>query len=40
MNIPSTVGNNWKWRFTKEMFTEEANEFLGYYTYLYGRAAK
>ena len=40
MNIPSTVGNNWKWRFTKEMFTEEANQFLGFYTGLYGRAAK
>ena len=40
MNIPSTVGNNWKWRASKSMFTEEANKFLGFYTSLYGRAAK
>lgn len=37
MNIPSTVGNNWKWRASKEMFTEEANHFLEYWTRMYGR---
>ena len=40
MNIPSTVGNNWKWRASKSMFTEEANNFLAHFTALYGRAAK
>ncbi len=38
MNIPSTVGNNWKWRATKEQFSEEARSFLSFYTKLYGRA--
>lgn len=38
MNIPSTVGNNWKWRATKNQFTEEISSFLLHYTKLYGRA--
>lgn len=37
MNIPSTVGNNWKWRATKEQITDSQFEFLGYYTRLFGR---
>lgn len=38
MNIPSTVGNNWKWRALKEQFTEDARKFLAHFTHLYGRA--
>ncbi len=37
MNIPSTVGNNWKWRATKDQFTQETIDFLSYYTKLFGR---
>ena len=38
MNIPSTVGNNWKWRASEDQITDRQFEFLGYYTRLYGRA--
>ena len=38
MNIPSTVGNNWKWRASEEQITDKQFEFLGYYSKLYGRA--
>lgn len=38
MNIPSTVGNNWKWRATKEQFSEDSRNFLAHFTHLYGRA--
>jgi 4-alpha-glucanotransferase len=38
MNVPATVGSNWKWRATAEQFTDEISEFLSYYTELYGRA--
>ena len=38
MNIPSTVGNNWKWRASEDQITDKQFEFLGYYTRLYGRA--
>ena len=38
MNIPSTVGNNWKWRATKEQFSEDSKNFLAHFTHLYGRA--
>ena len=38
MNIPSTVGNNWKWRASEDQITEKQFEFLGYYTRLFGRA--
>ena len=37
MNIPSTVGNNWKWRASEEQITDKQFEFLGYYSKLYGR---
>ncbi len=37
MNIPSTVGTNWKWRATEREFTKEAQDFLIRYTTLYGR---
>ena len=36
-NIPSTVGNNWKWRATEEQLKPEIFDFLKYYTELYGR---
>lgn len=38
MNIPSTVGNNWKWRASEDQITDKQFEFLGYYSRLYGRA--
>ena len=38
MNVPSTVGNNWKWRASEDQITDKQFEFLGYYSRLYGRA--
>jgi len=38
MNVPSTVGNNWKWRASPEQLDDKAFEFLAYYSKLYGRA--
>lgn len=40
MNTPSTTGNNWKWRVTAEQFTPEVQDFLLYYTRIYGRTIK
>ncbi len=40
MNIPSTVGNNWKWRASEDQITDKQFEFLGYYTRLFGRAER
>lgn len=37
MNIPSTVGTNWKWRASADMMTSGIKEFLSYYSELYGR---
>lgn len=37
MNIPSTVGSNWRWRAKKEQISEESAEFLRYHTKIYGR---
>ena len=37
MNTPSTVGNNWKWRATKEQLSDEISEWLLKYTKLYAR---
>ena len=37
MNKPSTVGTNWKWRWTENQFTSDITEFLKYYTVLYQR---
>lgn len=38
MNVPSTVGNNWKWRALETQITDdESAEFLSYYTKLYCR---
>lgn len=40
MNIPSTVGENWKWRATAEQINEENCQKLLYYTKLYSRERK
>ena len=37
MNVPSTVGNNWKWRALESQISDKAFEFLGCYSSLYGR---
>lgn len=40
MNIPSTVGSNWKWRASENQITDKQFEFLGYYTKLFGRCER
>ena len=40
LNAPSTFGNNWKWRATKDQITEELADKLYRYTNLYGRVNK
>lgn len=40
MNIPSTVGENWKWRMNIDDLKSENFEKLHYYTKLYSRARK
>ena len=40
MNIPSTVGENWKWRVTKDQITSEIAEWLRRYTEIYCRCKK
>lgn len=37
INIPSTVGNNWKWRIKKDAFNDEIIEKLEYLTRISGR---
>ena len=37
INHPSTLGANWKWRMTKEQFTEELAEKIKKMTVVYGR---
>lgn len=37
MNIPSTVGQNWKWRVTEDQINDDISAFLLKYTKLYGR---
>ena len=37
INMPSTLGNNWKWRMTKGAFSEELKEKIRRMTKLYGR---
>ncbi len=37
MNLPSTLGNNWKWRMQKDEFTEEKVAFLQKLTRISGR---
>lgn len=40
MNIPSTVGENWRWRAEKEAFNEELETQIYDITKLYGRLVK
>ena len=37
INKPSTVGNNWKWRLTREELTEELQQEILSLTKRYGR---
>ncbi|MCP4400897.1 MAG: 4-alpha-glucanotransferase [bacterium] len=37
MNTPSTLGNNWAWRFSRDMIPQEALERLKLFTKIYGR---
>ncbi len=37
INIPSTVGTNWKWRLGKDVISEELLQQIKYITKLYGR---
>ena len=37
INMPSTLGDNWKWRMTKGVFSEELKEKIRRMTKLYGR---
>jgi len=37
MNMPSTLGDNWKWRLTKDQFHEETVQRIYAMTRLYGR---
>ena len=37
INTPSTVGNNWKWRATKEQLSDDICQWLLKYTKLYNR---
>ena len=40
MNIPSTLGGNWQWRASKDMFTDKLAEEIYTLTKLYGRLEK
>ncbi len=40
MNFPSTTGNNWQWRYTPEMLTDNLRARLRELTEIYGRAAR
>lgn len=37
MNIPSTLGGNWSWRYTEDMITEELKNRILSLTQIYGR---
>ena len=37
MNVPSTLGTNWKWRLTEGQLTEELSKDIYSLTKLYGR---
>ena len=37
MNMPSTLGDNWKWRLTRGQFTDEIIQRIYAMTRLYGR---
>lgn len=38
INIPSTLGGNWKWRATSKQLNDDLSEKIKEYTLLYGRA--
>lgn len=40
INTPSTLGDNWKWRMKKGVFTDELAEEMRQMTITYGRAAR
>ena len=40
MNTPSTLGGNWQWRASKDMFTDELAERIYELTRIYGRLPK
>lgn len=40
MNLPSSVGQNWRWRMTKGQFTEEHIAYLKELTEIYNRDGK
>ena len=40
MNLPSTIGTNWRWRMKQEEFTEELQQKLYDMTRIYGRNSK
>ena len=37
MNVPSTLGTNWRWRMTDSEFTPEHMRYLRYMSDIYGR---
>lgn len=37
MNLPATIGTNWKWRIRKDEFTEELQKMLSRWSQVYGR---
>lgn len=37
MNTPSTIGNNWEWRFTKDQISHDLSSKIYHLTKLYGR---
>lgn len=37
MNLPATIGTNWKWRLQRDEFTEELQKMLNNWSQVYGR---
>ena len=37
MNTPSTLGDNWKWRITEDVLTQELADKIATMTKMYGR---
>ncbi len=40
MNVPSTIGENWRWRADKKAFTKTLAKRIADITVTYGRAAR
>ena len=40
MNVPSTLGNNWRWRLLEDEITDELKDKISNFTELYGRVYK